>query len=237
MLSMKKPLARRLIALAVLLAIAMPCLLAETHYMPRISIGARAGVSMSRMDITPKFPQSLNNGTCGALTFRYTEEKLFGLIAEIGWSQRGWKENFEDKGSPLEYSRTLTYLTLPILTHIYFGTRRFKCFINLGPEVAYMISSSIKTNFDIENPTADPNWPIRPRQTAQLTMPVHNKIDYGITGGIGFEFFVQPRHSVTLEGRYYFGLGNIFPGSKADHFAASRCTSIEVSLGYNFRLR
>ena len=80
-------------------------------------------------------------------------------------------------------------------------------------------------------------WPERPRQTAQLDMAVSNKFDYGIAGGIGGEFYVQPRHSITLEVRYYFGLGNIFPSSKADHFSASRCTSIEATVGYNFRLK
>ena len=39
------------------------------------------------------------------------------------------------------------------------------------------------------------------------------------------------------EARYYFGLGNIFPSSKADTFGGSRNMSLEFSLGYNFRLR
>ena len=225
---------RLLFLIGLIYLLALP-VVAETHYMPRISIGGRAGITMSRMDISPKFPQAMIGGTTGAVTFRYQEEKIFGLVAEIGWSQRGWKEDFEE--SPLEYQRSMTYITLPILTHINFGTRRFRCFINLGPEVSYMVSSSIKANFDYENLSSVHDWPTRPRRKEQLNMPIKNKFDYGITGGIGFEFFVRPRHSVTLEGRYYFGLGNVFPATKADVFSASRCTSIEVSLGYNFRLR
>lgn len=208
---------------------------AQTHYEPHISVGGRAGATLSRMDITPSFPQNWLIGTCGAVTFRYQEEKLFGLVAELGWNQRGWKENFEE--SPLSYSRTLTYVSLPVMTHISFGGRRMKCFVNLGPEFGYMISDNISANFDYNNLSTVTDWPSRERQTAQLAMPVANKFDYGITGGLGGEFYVKPRHSVTLEARYYFGLGNIFKSSKADHFSASRCTSIEIALGYNFRLK
>ena len=70
-----------------------------------------------------------------------------------------------------------------------------------------------------------------------MATPIKNKLDYGIAGGIGIEFYLSPRNSVTLEGRYYFGLGNIFPSAKADTFSASRNTSIEVTVGYNFRLK
>ena len=118
---------RLLLALA--LSVLPVALTAETHYKPRISVGGKAGVSMAMMSFSPSVKQSWNMGTAGAVTFRYTEEKLFGLVAELGWVQRGWKENFEEH--PFAYSRSLTYINLPILTHIYFGSRRFKTFINL----------------------------------------------------------------------------------------------------------
>lgn len=208
---------------------------AQNHYKPHISIGGRAGVTLSEMSFSPSVKQSWLMGTTGAVTFRYTEEKLFGVIAEFGWGQRGWKENFEEL--PLSYSRSLTYLKLPILTHIYFGSPRFKTFINLGPEIAYMIGSSISANFDYQNPTSDPNFPSRGRMTEQLNGEITGKFDYGIEAGLGFEFYVQPRHSIVVEGRFYYGLGNIFPSSKADTFGASRNMSIEVTMGYNFRLK
>lgn len=212
---------------------------AQTHYKAHISVGGRAGVTLSRLDISPSMPQNMLLGSTGAVTFRYAEEKLFGLVAELGWAQRGWKENFsyDDQKSPLSYSRQFTYLTLPVMTQIIFGGRRAKCFINLGPEVSYMLGESISANFDYINPTAAPGWPDRARQTAQMSMAVKNKFDYGICGSIGGEFYLRPRHSVTLEVRYYFGLGNVFPSSKADTFSASRCTSIEATLGYYFRLK
>lgn len=40
-----------------------------------------------------------------------------------------------------------------------------------------------------------------------------------------------------LEGRYYYGLGNIFSAKKKDEFSASRGTAIEVTLGYMFHIK
>lgn len=208
---------------------------AETHYKPHIAIGARAGMSMSQVSFSPSVKQLWNNGTAGAVTFRYSEEKIFGVIAELGWQTRGWKENFED--TPFSYSHSLTYLRLPLLTHIYFGAPRFKAFINLGPEFSYMVADKISADFDYRNPASVPDFPIANRMTEQMATPIKNKFDYGIAGGAGFEFYISPRNSIVVEGRYYFGLGNIFPAAKADTFSASRNSSIEISLGYNFRLK
>ncbi len=225
-----------LIFAAVALSFATQSASAETHYKPRITIGGRAGVSMGQMAFSPSVKQSWQQGTTGAVTFKYVEEKLFGLIAEFGWVQRGWKENFEEE-TPCEYSRTLTYLQLPLLTHIYFGKPRFKFFFNLGPEFSYMIGDKISANFDYSDPFNVEGFPKKPRMTEQMSMDVKNKFDYGITAGFGMEYYLTPRNSVTLEGRFYYGLGNIYPAAKADTFSASRVTSIEVTVGYNFRLR
>lgn len=222
----------RIILIAMAVCVGMHAA-AETHYKPHISIGARAGASMASMSFSPSVKQGWNMGSCGYVTFRYTEEKLFGLVAELGWTTRGWKENFEEH--PLSYSRSLTYITLPVLTHIYFGSKRFKTFVNLGPSVSYCIGSKITSNFDYTNPAAVEGFP-RNRQTEQLRADVHNKFDYGICAGLGFEFFVRPRHSLTAEARYYYGLGNIFPSRKADTFGASRNMNLEFTIGYNFRL-
>ncbi|MDE6464624.1 MAG: PorT family protein [Muribaculaceae bacterium] len=220
-----------------LLCLAACCFLmgsAETHYRPHISIGGRAGLSMASMSFSPSVKQTWNMGTAGAVTFRYTEEKLFGVIAELGWVQCGWKEKYEDL--PFSYSRQTTYLTLPVLTHIYFGSRRFKTFVNLGPSVSLLLGNTISANFDYRNPQTVPDYP-RNRQTEHLWADITGKFDYGICAGLGFEFYMAPRHSAVVEARFYYGLGNIFPSSKADTFGASRNMNLEITLGYNFRLK
>ena len=209
---------------------------AQTLYESHVHIGGRAGATLSSIAFSPNVEQSMVPGFTAGVSFRYAEERHVGLIAEFNVTQRGWKESFDD-GEPFKYSRTLTYLEIPLMTHIFFGSQRFKGFVNLGPEVSYMIGSSVNSNFDYKNVSAVPNFPLKNRMTEQLAMDVKNRFDYGITGGIGMEYKINRKHSVTLEGRYYFGLGNIYSSSKKDIFSASRGTSISVSLGYLFRIK
>ena len=208
---------------------------AQTHYIPHVWVGGHAGMTMSEMSFSPSVRQSMVQGMTAGLAFRYAEERHVGLIAEFNISQRGWKEDFE--GAPFSYSRHLTYMEIPVLTHIFFGSPKFKGFFNLGPVVGYMIGDNIKSDFDYAHPDQVPGFPLSNRSTEQMAMEIKNKFDYGITAGAGCEFVVKRRHAFTLEARYYFGLGNIYPSSKKDTFSASRGTSIMVTLGYMFRLK
>jgi hypothetical protein len=206
----------------------------ETHYKPHISIGAKGGMSMSQMSFSPSVAQKWENGALFGVRARYAEEKVFGIIGELNVDQRGWKENFKDNPE-LSYSRKLTYIELPIMTHIYFGSDRSKFFVNMGPQFSAMLSESTTANFDYTN-TSAAGIPST-REVEQLTMPVKNKLDYGIAVGLGSEFYLTPRHSIDVEARFYYGLGNIFSATKADTFDASRGMNLQISLGYWFRLQ
>lgn len=207
---------------------------AQRYYSPEFWIGAKGGVTMSKTSFTPSVRQGWIQGVMGGVAVRYTEEKYFGLVAELNIEQRGWKEDFLEY--PFDYQRKLTYLQLPVMTHIYFG-RKVKGFVNLGPSVGLLLGSSIKANFDYRNPSSVEGFPFRNRSTEQLSMDVSRKFDYGISGGAGIEFVIKRRHAIQLEGRYYFGIGNIFPDAKKDVFSASRGMSIEVMLSYMFRVK
>ncbi|MDE6306236.1 MAG: PorT family protein, partial [Muribaculaceae bacterium] len=80
---------------------------AQRYYSPNVSVGGKAGVTLSQMSFSPGIRQSMLMGGMAGVSFRYTEERNFGIIAELNVEQRGWKENFEDL--PFQYQRTLTY--------------------------------------------------------------------------------------------------------------------------------
>lgn len=227
-----------IIMLCMLAAAVLPVgVQAQREYSPNFSVGVRGGATLSSMSFSPEVHQSMVQGMTIGVTARYTEERFFGLIAEINLTQRGWKENFaRDEAPQFQYKHTLTYVQIPLLTHIYFGSRKVKCFFNLGPEAGFLISEKIDANFDYMNFASIEGFPQGYRTNEQLKMDIQNSFDYGIAGGVGIEFFINRRNSVQLEGRYYFGLGNIFNASKRDYFAASRGSSIEVTLSYMFRV-
>ncbi|MCM1021199.1 MAG: PorT family protein [Muribaculum sp.] len=225
---------RKIIALLIWLLSLSPAANAQAHYNGKVSIGAHAGVTMSTVSFTPSTKESMLMGQMAGLQVKYWEERNFGLLAEINFVQSGWKENFQ--GAPFEFSRTLNYVRLPIMTNIFFGGRKFNGFVNLGPEIGYLLSSSSSANFDVNNPYASADFPDN-RETDQLTLEPSNRFDYGITAGAGFEFIIKRRHRISLEGRYYFGIGNIFPDDRKDTFSASRNSTIMIMLGYSFRLK
>lgn len=208
---------------------------AQRHYKPHIHVGVHGGMTLSKTSFYPSVPETYFKGMNMGVSFRYAEERHVGLLAELNFDQRGWQEDFEN--AALIYKRKMTYIELPVMTHIFFGGRRVKGFFNLGPQIGYMIGNSIDSNFDYANPKTVEGFPNKPRQTEQMTMQIKNKFDYGITAGAGVEFVIRRVNSITLEGRYYYGLANVFPSSKKDTFSASRGSSIVVTLGYMFRLK
>lgn len=209
---------------------------AQYYYSPEFCIGGHGGMTMSSMAFSPTVKQSMISGAFFGITARYTEEKFFGLIAEVNLEQRGWKEKFDD-GTSFEYSRSLTYIQIPFMTHFYFGSKKFKGFVNLGPSVSLLIGDKISSNFDYRNPASVEGFDMENRHTNQMGMDIKNRFDYGVVGGAGMELILKRKHSIMLEARYYFGLGNIFPAAKKDEFSASRSTSIEVCLGYMFHIK
>ena len=167
--------------------------------------------------------------------FRYIEEKNFGLIAELNVTHRGWSESFDD--ADYSFCHRFTYLELPIMTHIFFGNQRIKGFFNLGPELNVMVADGISSNFSYQG-AADMDYFVQnTRHIEQYTLDIKNKLDYGICAGAGMELNLSTKHSLLLEGRFYYGLTDVFANHKTDVFSSSNSMSVMVTLGYFYRLK
>lgn len=212
-----------------------------------LAIGFNGGLNMSSVSFTPKVSQAKLNGITGGLSVRYVCEKYFStvcsLYGEINYSQMGWKEDIVDvndmpvintaTGLPEEYSRTVNYIQVPLMAHLAWGREQkgFAFFVNLGPQFGIYMSESTNTNFDFsDRNAADRVNPV----CAQDTMAVENKFDYGIAAGAGIEFSHPKVGHFLLEGRYYYGLGNIYGDSKRDYFGSSNFGTITIKLAYLF---
>lgn len=205
------------------------------HYEGNLFLGAKGGVTLSQTFFNPSVPQGMKMGAMAGLMLRYIEQEHFGLIAELNFEQRGWKESFDE--TSYAYSRTLNYIQIPVLAHIYFGSPRAHFFINAGPEVGFMIGDSMSCNFDMANYKDLPDFP-KNRQVAQWTLAADKKIDFGISAGLGAEVFLdKKRGSVTLEGRFYYGLGNVVETGRTQTFSSANSMSIMASIGYWFQLK
>lgn len=211
------------------------------------SIGVNGGYALSNVGFTPKVTQSLLGGTTAGLSWRYVCEKYFSTICsiygEVNYTQMGWKERILTtdnqpvinavSGLPEQYSRTLNYLQVPVFAHLAWGKEHsgMQFFFQLGPQFGYLLSEKTTTNFNFKDRnTADRSNVV----CAQDTMAVENKFDYGIAAGAGVELSVRRVGHFLLEGRYYYGLGNIYGDSKRDYFSKSNNSSIVVKLTYLF---
>lgn len=206
--------------------------MAQTHYKARMSVGAHAGIDLSMVNFSPSVRQSFLPGANAGLNFRYTEENHFGFIVEANFEQRGWKENFD--GEPFSYSRTVNYIQIPFMSHIYFGNR-YKFFINLGPSVSFKIGDKVKSNFDYKNVGSVADFPLHTSQ--QYSYPTKAAVDFGISGGIGGEIGINSSNSIYLDARYYFGLANLLSAKRSDHFKSSNPMTLSISVGYWFRIK
>ena len=198
-------------------------------------MGGKAGATLSRVNFNPTVQQQMLPGMTAGVMFRYIEEKNFGLVAELNLTQRGWKEDREESG--YNYSHRFTYLELPVMTHIYFGNRHVKGFFNLGPELNVMISDGISSNFAYQDAASLDYFNQNTRHIEQLPMKVKNRLDYGICGGAGMELNLNAKQSLLLEGRFYYGLTDVFPNHKTDVFSSSNSMTVMVTLGYFYRLK
>ncbi|MDL2278255.1 PorT family protein [Parabacteroides sp. OttesenSCG-928-G07] len=197
----------------------------QSDFRKEFAMGISAGTTFSSVSFRPKVPQGMLMGLTGGVTFRWLTEKNLGLQAEINYTQQGWKEDFSESSDPsagYKYSRTMNYVELPFLTHIYFGSDRARFFINLGPKIGYMLSESTSQNLNGAEPHTT---------NEQHDMPAEYKFDWGLCGGPGFELRTGIG-SFLLEGRYYYALGNIYGRKKSDFFAMSSQQVIAVKLTY-----
>ena len=219
-------------------------------YRTDFAIGGSAGYVMSNVGFVPDVPQGWLPGYTAGLSVRYTCEKYFSsicsIVGEVNVTQTGWKEDIRDanndpvyyygdaeKMNPLNYERKITYVQIPFLARLGWGRERkgLQAFIQAGPQIGFYLSESTKTNVMLGHGTANQR---ASQVVAQDTLAVQNKFDYGIAAGAGIELSLPKVGHFILEGRYYYGLGNIFKNSKSDYFGKSNYGQIVIKATYLF---
>lgn len=198
------------------------------------AMGLNAGYNLSRVEFSPTIKQTLHPGLTGGLTLRYTSEKYFSLICaaqlEVNFAQRGWNELIED-GTQNTYSRTTNYIEIPFFAHLGWGEdeRGAQFFINAGPQFGFFLNNSEQYGFSQEHEwdeTKRPNGVIQ-----QYGKEVENTLEYGIAGGLGIELKTSIGNFI-IEGRYFYGLSDMFGNAKADPFGRSANTTITGKISY-----
>lgn len=241
----------RKIILGVLLVMSVTASAQIGEHRNDLSVGVSGGYVMSNVGFTPTVPQLKQPGYTGGVTLRYVCEKYFKSICaiqvELNYVQSGWKEKIWDaNNNPVinpvsnkeeKYARTLNYIQIPIFARMGWGREQkgFQFFFQAGPQLGYLVSESSKMeNFTMNNYNSSSRTsPV----VAQDTMNVENKFDYGIAAGLGLEYSHPKLGHFILEGRYYYGLGDIYGNSKRDYFGRSNNNNVIIKLTYLYDIR
>lgn len=217
------------------------------------SFGLSGGYALNKVSFQPDVSQKMHGGYTYGIVGRYTSEKYFSTICslqmEVNITQLGWKEDIQtisgdrvinpDTGLAEEYKRDITYVQIPFLAHLAWGKERrgVNAFLNAGPQIGFYAKEKISKNY--EKPYTPTNYPdyVSGKQRVnteveQETMAIEKKFDYGIAVGAGVEWDIRYVGRMSLEGRYYYGLGNLFGDSKTDEFGKSSNGTIFVKLSY-----
>lgn len=207
------------------------------EYRNALALGVNGGYVLNKVSFDPTIKQSYHGGASMGLTLRYTCEKYFKVLCalqfEANYAQLGWKEFIETSNDT--YSRTVNYIQVPFLARLGFGREEkgVMGFLVLGPQVDFYLNDRDKRGGEWSSETlaSRPN-----HVTQQYDLPIQNTFEYGITGGLGLE--VNTRHAghFMIEGRYYYGLSNMFHDGKSDPFGRSANGTIVAKATYLFDL-
>ncbi|MFA6778550.1 MAG: porin family protein [Paludibacteraceae bacterium] len=198
----------------------------RSKFKQEIQLGVNGGVNFAKVSFlhNDKNSNSRYLGTLGmrqglkaGISARYISQKHFGVLMELNYVEGGWKEKFKNENilndvdvRGLTLERSLGYLELPILAHIYFG-KNFRYFFNLGPKFGVLVNSGdLKTNYPVDSKTFQVGKLDDPRIDNNAS---YRKVDYGLSIGAGIDIPIW-RTRTTLEGRYTFGFGDIYSNSK-----------------------
>jgi hypothetical protein len=206
----------------------------KTKFKPELYVGPGGGMVFSAVDFVPKVSQNTHKGFQGGVSAKYISEKNLGLILEMNFVQCGWAEDYKNNPE-YSYSRTLNYLEVPFMTHVYFGNKS-RFIFNIGPQIGYLLSESSSMSDAlaeyIEQQSTEQHAYAIPEERYENAS---HKFDYGIIAGIGFALKTGIG-DFDLEGRYYFGLGDILNSRREDYYSRSAHRIIEAKLTYYIKL-
>jgi len=185
-------------------------------------IGVKGGMTFSKVRFYPNIIESFQEGKSGGIMFRLISEPHIGFQIEVNYAQKGWKED------STSYSRTLNYVSIPIMTHVNFGSKAFRVTLNLGPEVAFMISDQEKFN------SKKPILPSNPNYHKYFGKPIDSQLDFLFTVGLGFEYHLKGGGAFALEGRAFYSLPNLFSPDNYP-YKISQSNGAQVTLAYLFQ--
>jgi hypothetical protein len=236
---------RRLFFFFMLIVLSISVLYAQRRnpFQNELYVGVGGGAILSSVDFRSRViteQPAYRLGAHGGISIKHISDGHHtipvraGFVAELNFAQQGWQEIFEERPN-FSYSRTLNYVTLPFMTHVNAGNRSVRFIFNAGPQIGLLLGDSYRMSQALADHLADiqEQDPGRPYGVQYQSSSHLRRFDYGIIGGTGLQIVTGSGH-IDIEGRFYFGLGDIFESrrSRQAHFSRSANRVFGVRVTY-----
>jgi len=221
---------KKILAFLLILGFSLSCFAQKKDFKSEIYIGVKGGKDFSSVRFYPFVQTNFLEGNTGGLVFRMISEPHIGFQVEVNYVEKGWREKpFTGQYANVSYFHHLNYIDVPIMTHVNIGKKNFRFILNLGPEFGFLNSDQQNFNSATEIPT----------DTEGYKQYYGNKIDAPIdilfTGGIGMEYHLKGLGILSVEGRAFYSLPNVYDSSKY-MYKGSQSNGAQVTLAYLFQL-
>lgn len=175
------------------------CLLQKGVSQNNIRIGATTGATLSKYrgnDIIEKSDAGI--GFSVGMSFAYAFNENWALQTNVNYARKQFSQTvkafvlFDFEEETIDIKTHYDYLELPVLVKYNLGSSK-RFFVNGGPFLAYLLAAKSKTeNF----PSTD-------------ISETHNKLDLGLSLGVGATFHLNSKQDLSIELRDNLGLLNI----------------------------
>ncbi|RDC64945.1 porin family protein [Adhaeribacter pallidiroseus] len=175
-------------------------------FVPTTSIGFKAGYNLAQTGFKPTIKQEFTRSITAGFILNHFAQPYAGIQVELNYIQAGW--TFSD----VDHSQDISYLEVPVFTHIQIGKKNGAFLLNLGPYIAFLLTKRDSLSIP-ETPNTD------------LITTAPNRLHYGLAFGLGY-LQKTAIGNFQLEARYNFGLGNLLSAT------TSPSQAITATVGY-----
>ena len=168
----------------------------------------RAGVTMGRawnhysIDkhyMTDWHYEGLWGWTLGA-TGQYNFNDWLAVRADVNWTQKNHRQYRTGYMAATNYDTHNSYLQLPVMASMSFGSQKVRGFLNLGAYGGYWLSSSVNGGF--VNFFSNDAYAVD--ESVEFNDDRDQRWDVGFVGGLGVEYSFAKHWAAQVEARCYY---------------------------------
>ncbi|MBL3656896.1 porin family protein [Fulvivirga sediminis] len=182
--------------------------------------GIKGGLNLSNLYVDDVDDENVRVGFTAGVYTQLMLGESFAIQPELLYATKGASTEYGsndvfDIDGKADFN--LNYIELPVLATFKLGDA---VDINVGPYVSYLVGTSIDSDDDIFG-----------ENSYDLDRDDFKKFDYGLSGGVGFNF-----SAITLGARYNYGLAEIADSDDAEFFLGdAKNSSATVFVAFNLQ--